>query len=260
MQERVAPRLQRVMSVSAASASDISASMGLRRDSIHIIPNGIDTQAFRRPDGVTPVPGRIFSVASADVPQKGAGYLLRALAMLRDEYPDMHAVLLCRPGRDSQLPVQLQQLGLRDCVRLVHGLTPQQMVHHYASAQVVVVPSLYEGFGLPAVEAMACGAALLTTSGGALLEVAGDAAEVVAPGDAQQLAQGLRRLLDSPQRLADLRRRGRERIERLYSLERMGAAYEQWYLSQLEAVQGTGQGAKRGAAQQDAQEQEGAVL
>lgn len=232
MQKRVASKLQRVVAVSDASAADLCECYNRPASSIHKISNGINQELFRRPDGVTPVPGRIFCLASADVAQKGLRYLLNAMAVVCAEQPNVHAVLLCKPKRDSELPSVIEKFNLQNKIELVWGLDTWQVVQQYALAQVVVVPSLYEGFGLPAVEAMACGAALLTTSGGALEEVVGNAALVVPPADVEAMTQGIKQIFASEQLREKLMRLGRERVERHYSLERMGEAYEAWYLHQ----------------------------
>ena len=136
----------------------------------------------------------MLTTASADVPLKGLSYLIEALAKVRTEREDAHLVVIGRPRHKSAVPAQLERLGLTDAVEFVSGITDERVVELYAEAEIAVVPSLYEGFSLPAIEAMACGVPLVTTTGGALPEVVGppgDCAMTVPTGDADALAHQL---------------------------------------------------------------------
>ncbi len=235
MQDRTAVRLRRLVTVSAAAAEDWAECTGIARERIRIIPNGVDLNRYLRTPGVAPEPGRLFALASADAPYKGLDFLLNALALLRAdrEFAHLHLVLLCNLNTRSRLHERIADLGLDGAVQVVQGLSDAAVVEQYCRAETVVVPSVYEGFGLPLIEAMACGAAVVTTSGGALGEVAGEACEVVAPGDADALVRGVRRVLGDAAYRTELRRRAPERIAEHYSLERMGERYESWYLEEL---------------------------
>ena len=137
-----------------------------------------------------------MTTASADVPLKGLTYLIEALAKVRTERDDAHLVVIGQPRHKSAVPAQLERLGLTDAVEFVSGVTDERIVELYAEAEIAVVPSLYEGFSLPAIEAMACGVPLVTTTGGALPEVvgpSGDCAMTVPPADAGALAHAARR-------------------------------------------------------------------
>ena len=214
MQKRVARRLPRVLTVSESSAGDITRQMGVRRDRLAVVPVGVDTALFRPLPHVARVPGRLMTTASADVPLKGLIPLLEALAKVRTE---RHAelVVVGQPRDGSLVPATIEGLGLEGAVTIAGVVDNLRMVELYAQAQVAVVPSLYEGFSLPAVEAMACGLPLVTTTGGALPEVVGadgDCALLVPPNDPGALAAAIVRALDH----ADMRDRlgaaGRERV------------------------------------------------
>jgi glycosyltransferase involved in cell wall biosynthesis len=206
MQMRVARRIPRLVTVSESSRRDIVAQMKVDPERLHIVPVGVDTTTFRPLPHVARVRGRIMTTASADVPMKGLAPLLEALAKLRVERDDAHLVVIGRPKDKSRIPGLIEQLGLRDAVRFVSGVAQERIVELYAEAEIAVVPSLYEGFSLPAIEAMACGVPVLATTGGALPEVVGadgDAALTVPPGDPFALESGMARLLGD----ADLRAR-----------------------------------------------------
>ncbi len=114
----------------------------------------------------------MLTTASADVPLKGLRPLLEAIAKVRTERP-VELMVIGKQREGSVLPQLLDQLGLNDIVTFQSGVSDERMVELYNEATVAVVPSLYEGFSLPAIEFMACGTPLVTTTGGALPEVTG---------------------------------------------------------------------------------------
>ena len=167
MQMRVARQVPRHITVSENSKKDIAAQMGVDVDTLHVVPVGVDQEQFRPLPHIARVPGRMMTTASADVPLKGLTYLIEALAKVRTEREDAHLVVIGQPRHKSAVPAQLERLGLTDAVEFVSGVTDERIVELYAEAEIAVVPSLYEGFSLPAIEAMACGVPLVTTTGGA---------------------------------------------------------------------------------------------
>jgi glycosyltransferase involved in cell wall biosynthesis len=220
MQSRVARRLP-LLTVSAAARDEIVREMGVPAGNIAVVPNGVDATRFRPLPERRRAPGRIVATASADVPLKGLVPLLRAFAMVRVRRP-AELVVVGRPRPDGPIPPLLDELGLHDSVRFVSGLPHEEFVALYAEAEVAVVPSLYEGFSLPAVEAMACGLPLVATTAGALPEVVGadgEAALLVPPGDHCALADGLTRLLSDAALRRDLGERGRARVLRCFTWE-----------------------------------------
>jgi glycosyltransferase involved in cell wall biosynthesis len=215
MQTRVARQLSRLITVSESSRRDIVAEMKVEPSRLHVVPVGANPDVFRpRPD-VWRVPGRIMTTASADVPMKGLTPLLEALAKVRTERDDAHLVVIGKPKGKSNIPALIDRLGLDGAVRFVHGVTTDRIVEMYADAELAAVPSLYEGFSLPAVEAMACGVPIVATTGGALPEVVGrdgDTGLLVRPGDASALANALLRVLDDSALRARLGAAGRSRV------------------------------------------------
>jgi glycosyltransferase involved in cell wall biosynthesis len=155
-----------------------------------------------------------MTTASADVPMKGLVPLLEAVAKLRTERP-VELVVVGRPREGSIIPATIERLGLDGAVQFVGGVDHDRIVELYAEAEVAVVPSLYEGFSLPAIEAMACGVPLVATTGGALPEVVGrdgDTALLVPPGDAGALAAAIGRLLGDPALRRQIGTAGRTRV------------------------------------------------
>ncbi|MDQ0842503.1 MULTISPECIES: glycosyltransferase family 4 protein [unclassified Streptomyces] len=215
MQKRVARRLPSVLTVSGSSQQEIVDHLGVRRDRVHVVHIGADTDLFSPDPSVAEVPGRIVTTSSADVPLKGLVHLVEALAKLRTENPDAHLVVVGKRAEDGPVAQLIERYGLDDAVRFVKGISDAELVDLVRSAQIACVPSLYEGFSLPAAEAMATGTPLVATTGGAIPEVAGPDGETclaVPPGDAEALAAALRRLLGDPDLRARLGDAGRARV------------------------------------------------
>jgi glycosyltransferase involved in cell wall biosynthesis len=230
MQGRVARRMSSIVTVSTNSASDIVRDYKVRPDVMRIVPIGVDTQTFRPPS--TPrVPGRIVAVSSSDSPIKGVKVLLEAVAKLRTGH-DVELVVVGKPNPDGPVARAVTDLNLSEVVRFVSGLSDDGIAALLASAQVAVVPSLYEGFSIPAVEAMACATPLVATSGGALPEVVGtdgSTAVLVEPGDPSGLADAVGALLDDDARRAAVGAAGRRRVETSYTWRAVAEAMVEVY-------------------------------
>jgi glycosyltransferase involved in cell wall biosynthesis len=215
MQKRVARRLPSVLTVSGTSRQEIVDHLGVRQDRIHVVHIGADADLFSPDPQVRQVPGRIVTTSSADVPLKGLVFLVEALAKVRTEQPEAHLVVVGKRPEDGPVAQAIERYGLEGAVEFVKGISDAELVDLVRSAQVACVPSLYEGFSLPAAEAMATGTPLLATTGGAIPEVAGKDGETclaVPPGDSGALAAGLSRLLGDPELRVRLGHAGRARV------------------------------------------------
>jgi glycosyltransferase involved in cell wall biosynthesis len=208
----VAKRMPNVITVSESSKRDIAAQMGVPAERMSVVPVGVDHTRFRPLPSVKRVPGRLLTTASADVPLKGLVPLLEALAKVRTERPDAHLVVVGKPREHSGVPATIERLGIADAVRFESGVSDERIVELYAEATLAVVPSLYEGFSLPAIEAMSCRVPLVATTGGALPEVVGDCARLVPPADPGALAGAIVELLEDPEARADYAARGQARV------------------------------------------------
>jgi glycosyltransferase involved in cell wall biosynthesis len=214
MQVRVARALPAVVTVSQNSRQDIAAHLGVAPERMTVVPVGVDHTVFRPLADVTPVPGRIMVTSSSDVPMKGLVPLLEAVAKLRTER-EVELTVIGRPSEGGRVDRAIARLGLRDAVHCVSGISDEALARLYGEAEVAVVPSLYEGFSLPAIEAMSCGVAVVATTGGALPEVVGTDGEtglLVPPDDPGALALAIERLLDDPALRSRLGAAGRERV------------------------------------------------
>lgn len=224
MQARVARRMPFVIGVSTAATDDTVTDFGIDPARVRVVPLGVDTELFR-PRG-SRTPGRIVAIASADKPLKGVAHLLDAVAKLRVERDvELQLVSAIEPGGATDR--RIESLGLSDCVTVHQDLDAEQLAELLASAEIMCVPSLYEGFSLPTVEAMSCATPVVASRAGAIPEVVGasmveageerQCAVLVEPGDAEGLAAALGDLLDDPSRLESLGAHGRTRVLDHYS-------------------------------------------
>ncbi|MFD1216320.1 glycosyltransferase family 4 protein [Microbulbifer celer] len=217
MQKKVSRRLQHIVTVSTQSLDDIVHYFGVKRERVELIYNGIDTDIFSPGSAQKRAQPRVMTTASADQPLKGLRFLLQAVATLQPRYPDLKVLVVGKLQQGGATESLLKTLDLERTVRFVSGISNEEMADYYRSSTMVVCPSLYEGFGLPAGEAMACGVPVISSDGGALPEVVGDAGIVVPAGNSDALAEAMQSLLDNPSLREKLGAAGRERIESQFS-------------------------------------------
>lgn len=221
MQVRVVKQLPAVLTVSHNSKTDINAQMHVPLERLTVVPVGVDHNVFRPYEDVVKKKGRLMVTSSSDVPMKGLVPLLEAIAKLRTER-DIELVVIGRPKEKGRVANAMDRLGLSDIVTTISGVSDEELARLYGEAEVAIVPSLYEGFSLPAIEAMSCAVPVVATTGGALPEVVGVSNEtglLVEPNDPEALVVAIRRLLDDPvlrQRLGDA---GRERVIQRFTWE-----------------------------------------
>jgi len=242
MQVKVARQVPRIVTVSESSKRDVIDQMGVRAEQLHVVPIGVDHERFRRLPGVERVPGRLMTTASADVPLKGLVPLLEAVAKVRTER-HVELVIVGKPRRQTRVMATIERLGLGSSVRFVSGVSDDDIVRLYNEAEVAVVPSLYEGFSLPAIEALACGTPLVATTGGALPEVLGEdghAALLAPPGDPDALAAALGRALDDPALRARLGAAGRARVLERFTWRKCAEGCVDNYRALLDEMYGSG--------------------
>ena len=232
MQKKVARNIPDLLTVSSSSATDIADDFGVSPEQLRVVPLGVDTELFK-PRDLPRVPGRIIAISSADRPLKGIGHLLQAVARLRAEH-DLQLQLVAKLEPNGTTEKLIAELGLSDIVHTSSGLSDAELAELFASAEIACIPSLYEGFSLPAVEAMASGTPIVASRAGALPEVLGadgECADLVTPGDVGELTFALDRLLSSPERRQWLGTAGRRRALDVFSWESVAAqtvrVYEQ---------------------------------
>jgi len=227
-------RAQHIIAVSACTQADLVRLLGMPARKITVIYNGVDRNVFK------PVAGKRFDFpyllyVGTERPRKNLGVLLRALAILKREGGALPGLKLVKVGgagraykfREATVS-EVRRLGLENEVILAGYVSNEEQARYYSSALALVMPSLYEGFGLPLVEAMACGCPVIASNTSSLPEVAGDAGLFFAPQDSRELAHLIGRVATEPALRDELIRKGFETVEH-FSWERNARATLQLY-------------------------------
>ena len=219
MQTKVTRSLSHVITVSEQSREDVAREFAIPTERLHVVPNGIETGTFRPLPDVEREENRIITTTSSDVPIKGLRYLLEAVASIARER-DIRVTVIGKPRKDKGVENLVRELALDSFVEFTGRIEDEEFADYYARATLAVVPSLYEGFGFPAGEAMACKTPVVSTTGGALPEVVGEAGVLVPPGDSKALADAIASLLDDPERRRRLGEEGYKRVHEHFTWQR----------------------------------------
>jgi len=211
MQKRVASRLSPLITVSECAKKDIAKEFSLPRQNLRVVPNGINTDLFYPIPEIEREKNLLIVTNSADIALKGLSYLMMAVAEL-SQARDLRLTVVGAPQKNGGVVKLIRELGIGRLITFTGHIDHGAFVRHYAKATIAVVPSVYEGFGIPAGEAMACGVPVISTTGGALPEVVGDAGVLVPPADAGALAKAIGELLDNPERARQLGQAGLKRV------------------------------------------------
>jgi len=223
MQSFVARHLDCVFTSSEVSARQIVRDYGVRPERIRNVRNGLDTDLFSPDAGTRKNENEILCVGRSTDPNKGIATLIRALGHLPKH---VTLTLVDDDSPDNQVRRWADEAGVRDRLQLTGRVASNDLVNLYRRAAVVVVPSRYEGFGLPAVEAMACGTPVVAARSGALPEVlemtgGGILAERDNPSS---IAGAIQELLGNAEIRSLMAKRGRERVVETFSWPRVAAA------------------------------------
>jgi glycosyltransferase involved in cell wall biosynthesis len=228
MQAFVARRLDRIITVSQSSAKDTRLFFKVHADKLRVVYNGIDTEIYNRNEQASQNRNGLIMVGNTDDRKKGVLYLLQALQLLREEGikltivddAERHSSYIEDVGPLPSYGFKLvRKLNLDGMVHFTGRLTREELAQHYSAAKIAIVPSLYEGFGIPAAEAMACGTPVIATTGGALPEVVGNAGILVPPGKADALAAAIKQLLNDAEMQRRMSEAGRKRVEEKFNWE-----------------------------------------
>jgi glycosyltransferase involved in cell wall biosynthesis len=225
MQQVTARRLDGLISGSKASARLVEELWRLPPGRMHAIYDGVDIERFHMPAHDETQPGTLLFVGNSEDYNKGIVHLLRAMALL----PRSLSAHLYLVGGPSAAPViaprEIARLGIGDRVTIVGRVSEADLAAWYRRAQVLVSPSLYEGFGLPAAEAMACGTPVIASDGGALPEVVADGVTgmITPAGDAAALAGAIESLLADQARCREMGEAGHRRVLDLFTWPRTAA-------------------------------------
>ena len=214
MQKKVAPKLKHIVCVSAQSSRDVQQEFKVQENRIDVILNGIDINTFKLRETSSVIKNRIVTTASADIPLKGLKYLISALSNIINAYPDTHLVVIGKSPSESSIRNLITGLEMDEKVSFHSNLSEQEVVDIYSSAEIAVIPSLYEGFGFGAGEAMSCGVPLISTTSGGLREVIGNAAMKIKAGSSKDIEDSVLDLFLDTKKQLYYAAQGRERMEK----------------------------------------------
>ncbi len=212
MQKRVSRTLPRIVTVSECAQADISREFKIAKDRFSIVPNGINTDLFYPMPEIDREPDRIIVTNSADTPLKGLYYLLQAIETISKKRA-IKLVVIGTPKKNGGVVKLIEKLGIGHLVKFTGRIDDDEFVRQYARASCAVVPSVYEGFGLPVGEAMACGVPVISTTGGALPEVVGQAGMLVPPENHNALADAIMHMLNNPDHAQKMGAAGYKRVQ-----------------------------------------------
>src|SRR5574337_225799 len=214
-----------IVAVSENTKRDIVTCYGIGADRVRVIPDGYETSRYQTGIDAQRVRQKydleVYLLYVGNLlPHKNLGRLLNAFARITPKFP--HRLVIA--GRKDiryypALAAEARRLGLEERVVFLDYVSADELPALYAGAEAFVFPSLYEGFGLPILEAMACGTPVVASRAGSLPEVAGEAALLVDPHDIEELAGAMEAVLSDPAVREDLRRKGLKQVER-FSWER----------------------------------------
>jgi glycosyltransferase involved in cell wall biosynthesis len=240
MQALVARRIDRVFTSSAASAAEIARDFGVPERRISMVANGVATDVFCPDPSVARSAFEVLCVGRASDPNKGIRTLIEAFARLPES---AQLTLVDDDHPDNLARKRAAELGCAQRLRITGRVPADELVQLYRRAALVAVPSRYEGFGLPAAEAMACGTPVVASAAGALPEVVrtGGGGLLVAPNNPEALAAGIATLLEDPELRADLGRRGCQGIAAAYAWPRVAEATAAVY-AEVVAARGKARG------------------
>ena len=235
MQKRVAPKLKKIICVSKPSKEDVIEEFHVDPNRIEVILNGIDINTFNLSSFDKREENKIITTASADIPLKGLKYLVKALPKILRSFPKTTLNVIGKPPSNSEVSKLIEELKLSDVITFRSGISEKEIVDLYHSSELAVIPSLYEGFGFGAGEAMACGIPLISTHSGGLEEVVGDAALKILPSSAEEIEKAVIKLFNNPEDMRKLSIKGRQRMEEIFDWKIAASSYESSFKGVIES-------------------------
>jgi glycosyltransferase involved in cell wall biosynthesis len=237
MQKKVARKLSHIVTVSECSKKDIAQEFSINLSKFRVVHNGINKEFFYPVHNESRPDNSIIVTNSADTPLKGLSYLLEAVAQVRKKQ-SVKLTVIGEPTKNGTVKRLVAELEIGDIVRFTGRIKNEEFADYYSRATIAVVPSLYEGFGLPAVEAMACGVPLISTSGGALPEVVGDAGIIVPPSNSTALSREISFLFNHPDRRKKMAQTGLERVNSIFNWSIAARETEEIYREAIDGYRG----------------------
>ena len=234
MQKKVAPKLKSIISPSKSSKNGIIQEFNCKEETINIINNGLDANEFIPIKEIKRIPFRLITTASADVPLKGLDYSLKALEILKKEFPEIHLVVIGAPKKNGHTERLIKKLKIKEIITFKSNLTKREISEEYSKSSISIVSSLYEGFGYPVIEAMSCGTPLIATNISSIPELVGGYATLIDPKNYEALAGSIRKILSDYEIFQEIAVRGREHIIKTFNWDKITKEYESIILKTIE--------------------------
>ncbi|MDC0207922.1 glycosyltransferase family 4 protein, partial [Pseudomonadota bacterium] len=197
MQKKVAPKLKAISTPSLNSKNDIAKDLNVSSRKISVIPNGIDFEVFAPKNNIPRVLGQIITTASADVPLKGLDFTLKAIASLKKDHPYIRLIIIGAPRIGGHTERLIQKLKIEANIVYKTNLTKEEIAIEYANSNIAIVSSLYEGFGFPVGEAMACSIPLIATNVASIPEITSNFTELIPACDSKSIENSIRNILSN---------------------------------------------------------------
>jgi glycosyltransferase involved in cell wall biosynthesis len=216
MQKKVSPKLNKIICVSGPSKQDVVDEFLVNPKNVEVILNGIDIEKFKPDSGIRTIENRIVTTASADIPLKGLRFLISALPRVLKDFPETYLIVIGKSPNESKIRKLIDDLNLNERISFKSNLSEEEIVDIYHTSQIAVIPSLYEGFGFGAGEAMACGTPLISSDSGGLKDVIGDSAVKISSGSVEEIEKEIIALFNDSKKREQLSLKGRKRMEDLF--------------------------------------------
>ena len=225
MQKKVAPFMKVISTPSINSKDDIAKDFNVSKNKIMVIPNGIDHINFSPKEHINRNPGQLITTASADVPLKGLDFTLKAIHSIKKDFPKIRLVVIGAPRPGGHTERLIQKLNLEANIVYKTNLTKEEIAIEYAFSNIAIVSSLYEGFGFPVGEAMACAVPLIATDVASIPEITGPFAEMIAPESHEDIFNSLDNILQNYDRFMKKANLGRDHILQNFSWSVIANSY-----------------------------------
>ena len=226
MQKKVAPKIKNIITPSHSSKEGIIEEFDCSKDAVTVINNGLDTDEFSPIESVTPDPFRLITTASADVPLKGLDYSLRALKLLKKEFPKIHLIVIGKIKEGGHTERLIRKLNISDSVFFKSNLSKNDIKELYASSSIAIVSSLYEGFGYPVIEAMSCEIPLIATNVSSIPELTSSYATLINSKDENAIEKNVKNILLNYKSYKERAIRGRNHIKQTFNWDKITSEYE----------------------------------
>ncbi|HEX9896648.1 MAG TPA: glycosyltransferase family 1 protein [Dehalococcoidales bacterium] len=235
-------KAEHVIAVSENTKKDLMRFLKIPDEKITVVYNGVNHEVFKPNAHSISLSTYILYVGS-ERPRKNLERLLEAFVLLKKspDFADLKLIKVGSAGRSDAFRQttlrKIKELGLEREVIFIDQITDDRLVEYYSSARALVYPSLYEGFGLPVLEAMACGCPVITSNVSSLPEVAGDAAFLINPYDVRDICGAIARLLTDGSLRKEMAVKGKER-SKIFSWEKTAEQTMSLYRQVEQSVKG----------------------